>query len=87
MPVFELDVELWRNVWKATQRTVTVAILFGAHWSLDKLQDYLFASFPQFAKFQETTQAMVMLAFFLIYGRLLFEIVTIFLPMPTRKDD
>lgn len=25
MPVFELDVELWRNVWKATQRTVAVA--------------------------------------------------------------
>ena len=78
----EVDKKLWLDVWDALQKGVALCVLIGAHWALQLLLRASFADFPQHAKLEYLTSAMSLLAFFVIYARLLYGMVTVFWPTP-----
>jgi hypothetical protein len=79
----EIDRQLLNEVWRAVQKAIAVAILIGVHWGLQRLLKVSFGDFAQYAKVEYFASVAALLAFLLIYGRLLFEMVTIFVALPS----
>ena|ERR1700730_4031740 len=77
--------KLWQDVWEALQKVVALCVLILAHWGLQLLVRVSFVSFPQDAKVEYAASAMSLLAFMVIYARLLYGMVTVFWPTPFRS--
>jgi hypothetical protein len=81
--------KLWLDVWEALQNVGALCILIGAHWVLQMLLRISFRSFPEEAKIEYFTSAMSLLAFLVIYARLLYGMVVVFWPIafqPKRRE-
>jgi hypothetical protein len=76
-----IERKLTNELWRAIQRAIAVAVLIPVHWSLQRLLRLTFGDLPEYAKVEQLAEAAALLAFLLIYGRLLFEMVAIFWPL------
>ena len=78
-----LDAEFWQEIWRAIQRILGLCILIVAHWGLQRLLKWSFVDFHEYAKVEHLATTMSLAAFGVIYALLLWDMVTIFLPVPT----
>lgn len=82
---FGIDRKLVDELWRAVQKVAALAVLILVHWGLQKLLGLSFGDLPEYGKVGQLATAAALLVFMLIYGRLLFEMVTIFLPLPNSS--
>ena len=74
--------KLWSDVFEALQKAAALAVLIMVHWGLQWLLRLSFGALPEYAKVEYWASTASLLAFILIYARLLFELVVIFFPLP-----
>lgn len=77
------DTAFWKKVRRAVERVAGALVLLVAHWLFDKALAILLAEWPAVKLFASIVATGI---FLVVYFVLLFDILTIFVPLHTTED-
>jgi hypothetical protein len=78
------DISFWKKIFRALERIAGAALLMGGHWLLDLALRYTLNSLPTVESLIKTG---LLVAFIVIYIKLLYDMVCIFVTVPWRKSN